>query len=60
VPRLYAAFGGRVGRGIAVPDRYRPSPLEYIARVFGEPGLTDPVTRFLLGRRFEFLDFDVV
>ncbi|MGH7515123.1 MAG: hypothetical protein ACREOQ_19635 [Gemmatimonadales bacterium] len=59
-PRLYAAFGGKVGAGIAVPHRLRPSPLEYIFRVFGDPGLTEPVGRFLLARRFEFLDFDVV
>ena len=59
-PRLYAAFGGPVRGGIAVPDRLRPSPLEYIFRVFGEPALTEPVSQFLLQRRFEFLDFDVV
>ena len=59
-PRLYAGFGGRVGRGIAVPPRLRPSPLEYIVRVLGDAALTEPVTRYLASRRFEFLDFDVV
>jgi hypothetical protein len=60
VPRLYAAFGARVGRGIPVPDRLRPSPLDYIFRVLGDDSLTEPLTRHLLARRFEFLDFDVV
>jgi hypothetical protein len=60
VPRLYAAFGARVGRGIPVPGRLRPSPLDYIFRVLGDDSLTEPLTRHLLGRRFEFLDFDVV
>jgi hypothetical protein len=59
-PRLYAGFGGRVGHGIAVPSRLRPSPLEYIVRVLGDASLTEPVTRYLASRRFEFLDFDVV
>jgi hypothetical protein len=60
VPRLYAAFGGPVRGGIAVPDSLRPSPLEYIARVLGDGALLEPVTRYLAARRFEFLDFDVV
>jgi hypothetical protein len=59
-PRLYAAFGARVGGGIAVPRRLRPSPLEYIVRVLGDAALAEPVTRHLAARRFEFLDFDVV
>jgi hypothetical protein len=59
VPRLYASFGTVAG-GIGVPDRFRPSPLEYIVRVLGDPALVDPVARHLSGRRFEFLDFDVV
>ena len=59
-PRLYAAFGAPVGGGIAVPAGLRPSPLEYIFRVFGDDALTEPVRRLLLTRRFEFLDFDVV
>lgn len=59
-PRLYAAFGAAVGGGIAVPRRLRPSPLEYIVRVLGDAALLEPVTRHLLPRRFEFLDFDVV
>jgi hypothetical protein len=60
VPRLYAAFGARAGRGVTVPKRLRPSPLQYIVRVLGETALIEPVTRHLLSRRFEFLDFDVV
>jgi Acetyltransferase (GNAT) domain len=60
VPRLYASFGGPIGRGMAVPDRARPSPLEYIVRVLGDSSLLEPTARFLLARRFEFLDFDVV
>ncbi|HEY7614732.1 MAG TPA: hypothetical protein VH764_17170 [Gemmatimonadales bacterium] len=60
VPRLYASFGGRVGWGMAVPESLRPSPLEYIVRVLGDPALLDPTAHFLLARRFEFLDFDVV
>ncbi|HEX2638586.1 MAG TPA: hypothetical protein VHL81_15730 [Gemmatimonadales bacterium] len=60
VPRLYAAFGTRVEGGIPVPERLRPSPLEYIVRVLGDAALTEPVARHLAARRFEFLDFDVV
>jgi Acetyltransferase (GNAT) domain len=60
VPRLYASFGARVGGGIPVPGRLRPSPLEYIVRVLGDAALTEPVARHLSTRRFEFLDFDVV
>jgi hypothetical protein len=60
VPRLYASFGGRVRRGVPVPRRLRPSPLEYIFRVLGDTALTEPINRHLLQRRFEFLDFDVV
>ncbi len=59
-PRLYAAFGSPVGRGFVVPERLRPSPLEYIVRVLGDAALTEPVSRHLAVRRFEFLDFDVV
>jgi hypothetical protein len=59
-PRLYAGFGGPVGGGVAVPARLRPSPLAYIFRVLGDNALTEPLTRLLLARRFEFLDFDVV
>jgi hypothetical protein len=60
VPRLYAASGAsRVG-GVPVPDRWRPSPLEYIVRVPGDPALTEVVARHLASRRFEFFDFDVV
>jgi hypothetical protein len=60
VPRLYAGFGGNLHGGIPVPDRLRPSPLEYIVRVLGDAGLTETVSRHLSTRRFEFLDFDVV
>lgn len=58
-PRLYASFGGTPG-GIALPERLRPSPLEYIVRVLGDPAALDPVAAHLATRRFEFLDFDVV
>jgi hypothetical protein len=60
VPRLYAGFGAPVRGGVAVPQRLRPSPLEYIVRVLGSAPLVEPVIRYLLTRRFEFLDFDVV
>jgi hypothetical protein len=59
-PRLYAGFGGRVKGGVAVPARFRPSPLEYIFRVLSDKTLTELLSRHLLARRFEFLDFDVV
>jgi hypothetical protein len=59
-PRLYASFGGRVRGGVTVPRRLRPSPLEYIFRVLGDTSLTEPLGRYLLQHRFEFLDFDVV
>jgi hypothetical protein len=58
-PRLYAGFSGVRG-GMPVPERLRPSPLEYIVRVLGDGALLEPLTRYLLSRRFEFLDFDVV
>lgn len=60
VPRLYASFGGRVGGGIGVPGKLRPSPLQYIVKVLGDAALLEPVTQYLMTRRFEFLDFDVV
>jgi hypothetical protein len=59
-PRLYAGFGAEVVGGITVPERLRPSPLEYVFRVLGDQALTEPVARHLAQRRFEFLDFDVV
>jgi hypothetical protein len=59
-PRLYAASGAPVRLGMPVPDRLRPSPLEYIVRVLGDGSLVEPVADYLLARRFEFLDFDVV
>ena len=60
IPRLYASFGARVGGGLPVPDRFRPSPLEYVFRVFGDASLTPQLRGYLAARRFEFLDFDVV
>jgi hypothetical protein len=60
VPRLYAAFGSRATGGVAVPDRLRPSPLEYIVRVLGDASGLEPLSAYLGARRFEFLDFDVV
>ena len=60
-PRLYAGFGRARGQGgVSVPDRLRPSPLEYIVRVLGDATWTEPVSAHLAARRFEFLDFDVV
>jgi hypothetical protein len=59
-PRLYAGFGTGVVGGITVPERLRPSPLEYVFRVLGDKALSEPVARHLAQRRFEFLDFDVV
>jgi hypothetical protein len=59
-PRLYAGFGGAVRHGIPVPDRARPSPLEYVFRFLGDPGRTPALARHLASRKFEFLDFDVV
>jgi hypothetical protein len=59
-PRLYAGFGGQVGGGLGVPGRLRPSPLEYVFRILGDPALNQPVAQHLSERRFEFLDFDVV
>jgi hypothetical protein len=59
VARLYAGFGSPQG-GMAVPERLRPSPLEYVFKVFGDASLAAPLERHLATRRFEFLDFDVV
>jgi hypothetical protein len=59
-PRLYAGFGGPVRHGIRVPDRARPSPLEYVFRFLGDPDHTQTMARHLANRRFEFFDFDVV
>lgn len=58
--RLYASFGPGTRGGIRVPNRLRPSPLEYIVRVLGDGGALDSVAAHLATRRFEFLDFDVV
>ena len=59
-PRLYAGFGGPVSGGMKVPERARPSPLEYVFRYLGDSSLSETLARHLAGRRFEFLDFDVV
>jgi hypothetical protein len=59
-PRLYAGFGSIPAGGMPVPERLRPSPLEYIFRPLA-PGIDrDALGAFLASRRFEFLDFDVV
>lgn len=59
-PRLYAGFGARSPGGVPVPERLRPSPLEFVFRP-GAPGINgDTLGAFLSSRRFEFLDFDVV
>jgi hypothetical protein len=60
LPRLYAGFGPGAAGGAAVPDRLRPSPLEYIVRVLGDATALESVSAYLAARRFEFLDFDVV
>jgi hypothetical protein len=59
-PRFYAGFGPMSPGGMPVPERLRPSPLEYIFRP-PAPGIDrDALGAFLASRRFEFLDFDVV
>jgi hypothetical protein len=58
-PRLYASFGAPTG-GLPVPERMRPSPLQYIFRVLGDSVPKELITQHLVTRRFEFLDFDVV
>jgi hypothetical protein len=59
-PRLYAAFGPPIRGGLTVPERFRPSPLQYIVRLLGETRFAESITQHLATRRFEFLDFDVV
>jgi hypothetical protein len=59
-PRLHASFGPGEPGGFEVPERLRPSPLEYIVRALGAGIDADGLTAFLASRRFEFLDFDVV
>ena len=59
-PRLYAGFGVPISGGFAVPERFRPSPLQYIVRLLGDTTSAESIARHLATRRFEFLDFDVV
>jgi hypothetical protein len=59
-PRLYATFPASAPAGFAVPERLRPSPLEYIYRLLADGVDAEALARFLSARRFEFLDFDVV
>ena len=59
-PRLYAGFGPPAPGGMPVPERLRPSPLEYIFRPLASGIDRDALGAFLASRRFEFLDFDVV
>jgi hypothetical protein len=59
-PRLYAAFGSPVRGGVTVPERLRPSPLQYIVRVLSDTTSGETIAQHLMSRRFEFLDFDVV
>jgi hypothetical protein len=59
-PRFYASFGPQRPGGIPVPERLRPSPLEYIFRPLASGIDRDALGAFLASRRFEFLDFDVV
>lgn len=58
-PLLYATSVEGSSGGVAVPRRLRPSPLHFIYRVL-PANRSDEVARFLQGRRFEFVDFDVV
>jgi hypothetical protein len=59
-PRFYAGFGPPSSGGMPVPERLRPSPLEYIFRPLASGIDHDALGAFLASRRFEFLDFDVV
>jgi hypothetical protein len=59
-PRFYAGFGPPSRGGMPVPERLRPSPLEYIFRPLASGIDHDGLGAFLASRRFEFLDFDVV
>lgn len=59
-PRFYASFGARSPGGVPVPDRLRPSPLEYVFRPLAPAIDREALGAFLAARRFEFLDFDVV
>jgi len=59
-PRLYASFGARVGGGLAVPDRFKPSPLRYICRSLAKAIDRGTLADYLMVRRFEFIDFDVL
>ena len=57
--RLYAVSGRESPGGIEVPGFLRPSPLRQILRTFPAKD-TDSMIQWLEGKRFEFLDFDVV
>ena len=59
-PRLYASFGGAPPGGFAVPERLRPSPLEYMVRLVDRQTNADELAAHLMTRRFEFYDFDVI
>jgi hypothetical protein len=59
-PRLYATFGPGAEAGFAVPERLRPSQLNYICRSLAPDVDAAALSRFLLERRFEFIDFDVM
>jgi hypothetical protein len=59
-PRLYASFAAPVGGGLPIPDRLKPSPLHYIFRSLAKGVDQAALAGFLAGRRFEFIDFDVL
>jgi hypothetical protein len=60
VARLYATYGVARPGGVRVPERLRPSPLEYVFRPLARDIDHDALRGFLSTRRFEFFDFDVV
>ena len=59
-PRLYATFGTIKPAGLEVPERLRPSPLQYIVLPLDKALDRTELAAHLATRRFEFLDFDVV
>jgi len=59
-PRLYATFGTTEPAGIEVPERLRPSPLQYVVLPLDTALDRTELAAHLATRRFEFLDFDVV
>jgi hypothetical protein len=59
-PRLYATFGTIKPPGVGVPERLRPSPLQYIVLPLDKALDRTELAAHLATRRFEFLDFDVV